>query len=249
MAAAVEAAETCTTGEGAAAKALAVEITKRRQLEKDLAALQEKLHEAEQKLIAKEQALAAAEAKAERALAASKAIRENARVLDELEEARPLIDWHDALRTYVERHDQQKDADNTVAALRSYLTPWVDWLVEFGSSRPTNQRIRKYLEAMNDLTRLSYWKIGHAIEKFSNHHLEEWERVRLIPPVGQAKPKGALAMPAEMVETLTAYVTKMARSSFEPPQEKSADPEARENTAKYLGKYLSSAADLCSAAR
>ena len=86
------------------------------------------------------------------------------------------------------------------------------------------------------MTRLSYRKIGHAIVKFTNHYVEQWDRVDLIPPLGQKREKATLAMPPHMVKALTADVAMRART-FEPAGKYSEDPEAPCKLAKYLGKY------------
>ena len=58
-----------------------------------------------------------------------------------IKEEGPVVDWAARLKEYVALHVQQKDAPRTITTLRSYLTPWVDWLVKEGS-RPTDQRIK-----------------------------------------------------------------------------------------------------------
>ena len=66
-------------------KALAVETARRKQLEQTLSAVQEELRKARQTIAALKRELATAETATAKALRATKAIRENALVLDELE--------------------------------------------------------------------------------------------------------------------------------------------------------------------
>ena len=113
------------------------------------------MKDCEEKLSAKEEQLATAEAKAATAVSALRQHREANRVLDELEGGLPVIDWGDRLREYLALHRKQKDAERTVKDVEASLRPWVLWLVENGN-RPTNQRILAYLTSQVDLSRLSY---------------------------------------------------------------------------------------------
>ena len=84
-AAAAEATKNKETKDVARVKALAVETARRKQLEQTLSAVQEELRVARQTIAAQKRELATAEAATAKALRATKAIRENALVLDELE--------------------------------------------------------------------------------------------------------------------------------------------------------------------
>ena len=84
-AAAAEAAKNKETKDAALVKALAVETERRKQLQQTLYAVQEELRKARQTIAAQKRELATAEAATTKALRATKAIRENALVLDELE--------------------------------------------------------------------------------------------------------------------------------------------------------------------
>ena len=119
-------------------------------------------------------------------------------------------------------------------ALRSYLVPWVTWIGENGG-QPTTQRILAYLEAKEDLTRSSFSKIGHAIVDFTNRYVEQWDRVNVVPPLGQRKKKPTLAMPRAMVKALTDHVVAEARS-LAPAGSRCQVPEADKMLAKHLGK-------------
>ena len=87
-------------------KALAVEKARRKQLEKALEAVQEELRDAQKTIAAQKRELATAETATARALRATKAIRENARVLDELEGTQAGVDWPSCLTEYLARHQQ-----------------------------------------------------------------------------------------------------------------------------------------------
>ena len=92
-------------------------------------------------VIAWKERCAAAEELTERLLEARAQMMWGYETMLRVEEERPVVDWADKLEEYVALHEQQKDAPNTLRALRTYLTPWVDWLVKEGS-RPTDQRIK-----------------------------------------------------------------------------------------------------------
>ena len=137
------------------AKALAVEKTRREQLEKALALVQEELKACEEKLSAKEEELATEKAKSQRLMELNSQMRSISNEMEEIQTGRLAVDWKDRLREYLALHRKQKDAQKTVKNVESALRPWVLWLVENGN-RPTNQRILAYLTSQVDLSRLSY---------------------------------------------------------------------------------------------
>ena len=53
------------------------------------------------------------------------------------ERMKPVIDWDERLRVYLEEIKHQNDAPTTYRNRKSCFTPWVKWLKENGG-RPSN---------------------------------------------------------------------------------------------------------------
>ena len=130
---------------------------------------------------------------------------------------------------------RQGDRQATQDTLRDHLTPWVKWISERGGL-PTDQLIRKYLERDDfKLAHTSYMKIGHTIVDFSNHYLDQRDRVALIKPHGPTKEKATMAMATPVYEALGEHVMEKLQE-FKPYNVKLKEENVRADLAKYLGK-------------
>ena len=180
-----------------------------------------------------------AEVKVANVLAHTEVLDDVTRELRALRDNQPLIDWEAKLEDYLARKEKQGDAAVTLANLTNYLGPWKDWLMK-ARARPTDQRIKTYLEEVRNYGRASYKKVGEEIVLFVNHFAGQGHKVELIPPCGPEKSKARLEMPKEVVGALTTHVGARMQS-FNPPKQKCEKLIAKARLAKYLGKYDRSA--------
>ena len=150
-------------------------------------------------------------------------------------ERRPSVDWEAQLAEYLEKKKKQGDAPVTLENLRTYLTPFKDWLLK-ERVQPSAQRIKEYLAEVRKYGRDSYKKVGGEIADFVNHFAERHADVTLIPPCGPVKRQLRPAMPLEVMATLKTHVEARLRG-LAPPQEKCQKLRMKAHLAKYLGKY------------
>ena len=119
------------------------------------------------------------------------------------------MNWRKKLEKYLKLPIKQGDKSVSRDTLRYWLSPWVTWLGK-KARMPTSQRLKDYL-VERDYARASYISIGHAIERFTNHHLEKPEWIELIPPMGPAKRRAPFMMPDAVKDALTKYLREKLR--------------------------------------
>ena len=199
----------------------------------EIEALKKELREAVEELAAAQKLRVAAEEKTEYALGHTEQLKAIYMRLEALRANKPPMNWQHLLNAYLRLPDAQGDRDTTTATLRSWLQPWVNWLGE--RRMPTTQLLKQYL-MRKKYTRESYFRIGKAVVKFTNWHLNKEEPIELVPPMGPVKRRATFRMPDDVKAALNIHLEEKL-SKFEPPQGSCKTPEDWVRAAKYIGKY------------
>ena len=196
--------------------------------------MQAKLDEAAEKVLAAEEGRSAAEKKAKEVLALCEGLSVISDKFKRIFTEQPTIPWQVKLGEYMELVRIRGDKDSSRKTLRGQLNKWCRWIEERGS-RPTDQLIKEHL-IWRKVSRLTYFKIGYAIVDFSNYHLQQWDHVGLIAPVGHVRERDTQVMPREMVDALGEYALERCHELV-PFKDKCIKDDDKRRFAKYLGKY------------
>ena len=171
-------------------------------------------------------------------MASVEQICDAARSLDAVRGITPIPDWKARQDEFVKKTDEQDDAKTTVALKRRVIGRFVRWLVQNGS-RPTTQLVKRYLTergVKDPLMKSSYDYMSHMICRFVNNWAETHNWIKKIPPLGLKKEKDAYAMPAAVIDKVSAHVDHRILLFGEKAEKLTTKEEAMQ-LAKDLGKY------------